>query len=182
MPDTPDSEIEAVLDAYDQDHAKRESEVRQAEEAGSLFDDQFRQVIASVIRPYFEEMVLQLEAHGHQALVEGGSISSPDPRLAGGSKITLAFLPKERAQQGLRHQLEMNDAPHLMLRCDKRRRLIEIYQEPDPGFMGGGEVSAVTWSLTEVTCDNLRKRVLLMVQESLSPPGSQDLRSFFSMA
>jgi hypothetical protein len=182
MYDGPDSEIEAVLDAYDHDHDKREHVVRQAEDAGAQFDGQFRQMIASVIRPYFEDVALQLEAHGHPALVEEGSVSSPDHRLAGGSKITLAFLPKERAQQSLRHQLELNDAPHFMLRCDKRKRLIELYQDPDPGFMGEGEASALTWSIAEVTRDNLTTRVLPMIREALSPPGSQDEESFPSMA
>ncbi len=182
MSDKSDSEIEAVLDAYDHEHEKRESEVLQAEDAGAWYDEQFRHVIASVIRPYFEEVALQLEAHGHPALVEEGSVSSPDHRLAGGSKITLAFLPKERAQQSLRHQLEMNDAPHFMLRCDKRKRLIELFQEPDPGFMGGGEMSAITWSLTEVTRENLKARVLPMIRDALSPPGGQDEKSFQSIS
>jgi hypothetical protein len=169
-----DSEIEAVLDAYDHDHKEREDEVRQAEDAGAWYDAEFRQVIASVIRPYFEEVALQLEAHGHSALVEEGSVSSPDHRLAGGSKITLAFLPKDRAQQSLRHQLDLNDAPHFMLRCDKRKRVVELYQEPDPGLWAGGAVSRPTWPIEDVTRDNLRKRVLPMIREALRPPGCQE--------
>jgi hypothetical protein len=174
MRDEHDSEIEVILDAYDRDHDKRESEVRQTDEAGAWYDDQFRQLIASVIRPYFEEVARQLQAHGHPALVEEGSVSSPDHRLAGGSKITLAFLPKDRSQQGLRHQLELNDAPHFMLRCDKLKMLIELYQDPDPSFMGG-TIFGPTWSLTEVCRDNLKKRVLPMIREALDPVDAEDV-------
>ena len=174
MSDVQDFEIESVLKAYDHYHEEHEEEVREAEGAGAGYDTRFRDVIASVIRPYFEEIALQLEAHGHSALVEEGSISSPDPRLAGGSKITLAFLPKERGRQGLRHQLELNDAPHFMLRCDKRKRLIELFQEPEPGLRDGGAVFGPTWKIEEVTRENLRERVLVMIQEELSHPDIRD--------
>lgn len=107
-----DSEIEDILEAYDHHHEQHEDDIRQAEDAGLRYDLRFREIIASVIRPYFDEVATLLNAHGHTAMVEEGSLSSPDPRLAGGSKITLAFLPKERSRQSLHHQLEMNDAPH----------------------------------------------------------------------
>lgn len=170
MIDRQDSEIEDILNAYDDRHEESESEIRRAEEAGIRYDANFRQVIASVIRPYFEEVARQLEAHGHSALVEEGSMSSPDHRLAGGSKITLAFLPKERAQQSLHHQLELNDAPHFMLRCDKLKRMVEVFQEPDPGLRAAGVVSQPIWPIELVTRDNLRARVLLMIVEVLTPP------------
>ncbi len=162
--------MEKVLVAYDHYHEEREDEIRQAEDAGAWYDTEFRQVIATVIRPYFDEVALQLEAHGHPALVEEGSVSSPDHRLAGASQITLAFLPKERAEQNLRHQHELNDAPHLMLRCDRRKKVIELFEEPDVGLWDGGEVFTPTWSIEQVTRDNLRERVLLMIRETLSPP------------
>lgn len=168
MGDIFDSEIEVVLDDYDHDHEQREVEARQAEEAGAWYDAEFRQVIGSVIRPYFEEIARLLEAHGHSALVEEGSISSPDHRLAGGSKITLAFLPKDRPQN-LRHQLDMNDAPHFMLRCDKRRKVIELFQDPDPGLCADGPVFRADWSIKDVTRDNLRQRVVPMIREVLRP-------------
>jgi len=168
-----DAEIEDVLQAYDRYHEHNEEEVRRAESAGTSYDAAFRQVIASVIRPYFEEIALQLEAHGHSAMVEEGSVSSPDPRLAGGSKITLAFLPKERAEQSLRHQFELNDAPHFMLRCDKRKREIELFQDPDPGFLEGVAGFPLTWQVEEVTRDALRARVLPMIREALGPPGHE---------
>ena len=174
MSDQHDPEIEAVLKAYDDYHEEREDEVRQAEDAGTTYDVRFRQVIASVIRPYFEEIALQLKAHGHAALVEEGSVSSPDPRLAGGSKITLAFLPKERGQQSLRHQLELNDAPHFMLRCDKLKTVIELFEEPDPGFQGEGTAFRPTWQIEEITREHLRERLLLLIQEELTPPNSQE--------
>jgi hypothetical protein len=170
MSDQRDPEIEGILDAYDEYHEERKDEARHAEDLGSSYDMRFREVIAAVIRPYFEEVALQLKAHGHDALVEEGSISSPDPRLAGGSKITLAFLPKERSQQSLRHQLELNDAPHFMLRCDKLKTVIELFEEPDPGFQGGGPAFRPTWQIEEVTHEHLRERLLLLIQEELSPP------------
>ncbi|HVC71552.1 MAG TPA: hypothetical protein VNC61_14960 [Acidimicrobiales bacterium] len=173
MSDETDFEVEAVLNAYDSYREEHEDEDRQAEAAAARYDADFRQLIASVVRPYFEEVARQLEAHGHSALVEEGSVSSPDPRLAGGSKITLAFLPKERAQQSLRHQLELNDAPHFMLRCDKRIKEIELFQEPDPGFLGGGATFGPTWRIEQVTRANLRERILPMIRETLSPPGHE---------
>lgn len=87
-----DADIENILDAYDHYHEEREDEVRQTEIAGSQYDEAFRQTIDSVIRPYFEEVALQLRAHGHAALVDEGFVSSPDHRLAGGSKITFGVL------------------------------------------------------------------------------------------
>lgn len=170
MTDRQDSDIEDVLNAYDDRHEEREDGIRQAEEAGVHFDSEFREVISSVIRPYFEEIARQLEAHGHCALVEDGSISSPDHRLAGGSKITLAFLPKERAQQSLHHQLELNDAPHFMLRCDKHKRVIELFQDPDLGLRATSPVSQPVWPIELVTRDNLRARVLPMIVEVLTAP------------
>ena len=170
MDDHGDPGIETVLTAYDEFHAEHEDEARRAEDAGTRYDATFREVIASVVRPYFEEIAHQLKAHGHDALVEEGSVSSPDPRIAGGSKITLAFLPKERGQQSLRHQLELNDAPHLMLRCDKLKCVIELFEEPDPGFQGGGAAFRPTWQIEDVTRDNLRQRLLLLIQEELTPP------------
>ena len=169
-----DPEIETVLTAYDEYHEQREDEAQQADDRGSAYDVRFRQVIASVIRPYFEEVALQLKAHGHAALVEEGSISSPDPRLAGGSKITLAFLPKERSQQSLRHQLELNDAPHFMLRCDKLKTVIELFEEPDPGFQGEGPAFRPTWQIEDVTREHLRERLLLLIREELAPPNGQE--------
>jgi hypothetical protein len=169
MNDHRDPEIEVVLKAYDDYHEEREDEVRQAEDRGTAYDVRFRQAIASVIRPYFEEIAVQLKAHGHTALVEEGSMSSPDPRLAGGSKITLAFLPKDRGQQSLRHQLELNDAPHLMLRCDKLKAVIELFEEPDPGFRGEGTAFRPTWTIEEVTREHLRERLVLLIQEELAP-------------
>ncbi len=177
MSDLHDPEIEAVLEAYDHYHDEREDDVRHAEDAGAKYDARFREVIASVIRPYFETVALQLKAHGHDALVEEGSLSSPDPRLAGSSRITLAFLPKERSQQSLRHQFELNDAPHLMLRSDKIKRVIEVFEEPDPGFRGRGSAFRPTWQLEEVTRENLRQRVLLLVREELTPPLREDKSS-----
>jgi len=165
-----DSEIENVLNAYDDRHKERENGIRQAEEAGVQYDSEFRQVISSVIRPYFDEVARQLEAHGHAALVEEGSISSPDHRLAGGSRITLAFLPKERSQQSLHHQLELYDAPHFMLQCDKHKRVIELFQDPDLGLRATGPVSQPVWPIELVTRANLRARVLLMIVEVLTAP------------
>jgi hypothetical protein len=169
MIDNPDFEIEGVLNAYDHYHEEREDGIRQAEEAGLRYDSEFRQVIASVIRPYFEDVARQLEAHGHPALVEEGSVSSPDHRLAGGSKITLAFLPKDRAQQSLHHELELNDAPHFMLRCDKHKRVVELFQDPDPGIWAKGAISQPIWPMEQVTRENLRERVLPMIVEVLGP-------------
>lgn len=168
-----DSEIEDILQAYDHHHEQHEDDTRQAEDAGVKYDLRFREVISSVIRPYFDEVAIQLNAHGHTAMVEEGSISSPDPRLVGGSKITLAFLPKERSQESLRHQLELNDAPHLMLRCDKLNLVIEIFEEPDPGFQGEGPAFAATWPIEQVTRHNLRERVLLLLKEELIPSSRQ---------
>jgi hypothetical protein len=169
-----DPEIEDILKAYDDDHEEREDAARRTEDLGSAYDVRFRRVITSVIRPYFEEVALQLKAHGHDALVEEGSISSPDPRLSGGSKITLAFLPKERNQQSLRHQLDLNDAPHLMLRCDKLKTVIELFEEPDPGFQGGGLAFRPTWQIEEVTQEHLRERLVLLIQEELAPTNGQE--------
>jgi hypothetical protein len=166
-----------VLNAYDDDHEEREDDVRQAEVRGTAFDVRFRQVIASVIRPYFEEVAVQLKAHGHTALVEEGSMSSPDPRLVGGSKITLAFLPKDRSQQSLRHQLELNDAPHLMLRCDKLKAVIELFEEPDPGFRGEGAAFRPIWTIEEVTREHLRERLVLLIQEELVPSHREEQTS-----
>jgi hypothetical protein len=168
MSDRSDSAIEDVLNAYDVYHEEHEEETRQAVEAGVRFDATFRQLIASVIRPYFEEVAHQLQSHGHCALVEEGSVSSPDPRVAGGSKITLAFLPKER-EQSLRHQLELNDAPHLLLRCDKSKRVIELYQQPDPGFLGEGVASELTWRIEDITREHLHARVFPLIDEVLNP-------------
>ncbi len=173
-----DPEIEAVLEAYDHYHEEHEDEARRDEDAGAHYDARFREVIATVVRPYFDEVAQQLQAHGHAALIEEGSVSSPDPRLAGGSKITLAFLPKERAEQSLHHQLELNDAPHFMMRCDKRRRAIELYQDPDPGFLGGGPSAGVNWQIEDVTQENLRKRVRPMIEEALNPPRPMDVSYF----
>jgi hypothetical protein len=167
-----DSEIEAVLGAYDHQNEQLRDEVRVEDDAGSWFDAEFRQVIDVLVRPYFEKIARQLEAHGHPAVVNEGSVCSPDYRLAGGAKITLAFLPKDRAHQGLHHQLELNDAPHLMLRCDKRKRTIELYQDPDPGWVGG-PISQATWSIADLTLDNLRQRVLLMLREVLRRPSDR---------
>jgi len=178
MTDGRDVEIEIILDRYDQQHAEREETVRRAETAGASFDLDFRKVIADVVRPYFEEVAVQLEAHGHSALVEEGSVSSPDHRLAGGSKITLAFLPKERAKQGLRHQLELNDAPHLMLRCDKVKRVVEVFQEPDPGITVVGQIFRPDWQLADVTRRNLRSRVVPMIEEVLNPPAQNEVNIF----
>ena len=177
MSDMGDQELEVVLKAYDQYHEDHEVVIRQAAAAGAKYDARFRHVIGSVIRPYFEEVALQLQAHGHTSLVEEGTVSSPDPRLAGASKITLAFLPKARSQQSLRHQLELNDAPHLMLRCDTLKGVIELFQEPDPGFTGDDVAFRPIWQIEEVTRDNLRERVLLMIREELVP-GSQEYSSF----
>jgi len=172
--DQQDPEIESILNAYDDYHEEREDEVRKAEDLGTAYDVKFREVIASVVRPYFEEVALQLKAHGHAALVEEGSMSSPDPRLVGGSKITLAFLPKERSQQSLRHQLELNDAPHFMLRCDKLKTVIELFEEPDPGFQGAGTAFRPTWKIEEVTREHLRERLLLLIQEELGASKSKE--------
>ena len=182
MIDMQDSEIEDILNAYDHRHEEREKGIRQAEEAGIRFDTEFRRVITSVIRPYFEEVARQLEGHGHSALVEEGSVSSPDHRLAGGSKITLAFLPKDRTEQGLRHQLELNDAPHFMLRCDKRKGVVELFQDPDPGLSAAGAVSQPVWPIALVTRDNLRSRVLPMIEEVLTPPADPTTPSLTSPA
>jgi len=166
------TDLDSILDAYDHLHDERANELRQAEKASIAFDADFRQVIASVVRPYFEEVAAHLQAHGHSALVEEGSITSPDHRLAGGSKITLAFLPKDRAQLSLHHQLELNDAPHLMLRCDKRRKTIELFQDPDPGIWSGGPISEPNWPMDRVTRENLQERVIPMIAEVLRSPYS----------
>lgn len=169
-----DFDIEAALEAYDHDHVMRADEERELEEAGAWFDAQFREVVTSTVRPFFEEVAGQLESHGHPALVEEGSISSPDLLVSGGSKITLAFLPKERSQQNLRHQLDLGDTPHLVLRCDKRHRVIEIIQEPERRIEQGGAVASSIWSIEDVTRDHLQERVLEMIHEALNPPYPQD--------
>lgn len=164
-----DPDIEAVLEAYDEYNTEREDDVRHAEDVGAMYDASFRQLIASVIRPYFEEVAAQLKAHGHAALVEEGSNSSSDPRLAGASKITLAFLSRERSQQDLRHQLELNEAPHFMLRCDTVKNVIELFEEPDPGFRGGRTAFKPTWRMDEVTREHLQERLLPLIQEEITP-------------
>jgi hypothetical protein len=170
MTDEQDGEIDDILNAYDHQHDERQEQIRQSEEAGALYDSQFRQKIASVIRPYFDEVARRLEAHGHSALVEEGSISSPDHGMDGGSKVTLAFLPKEKARQNLHHQLELNEAPHIMLSCDKEKRVIEFFQDPDPGSWGLGPVFQPTWPIERLTRVNLRARIVPMIREVLSSP------------
>jgi hypothetical protein len=170
MSDVGDRELETVLKAYDEYHEDHEVVISQAAAAVATYDARFRQGIASVTRPYFEkEVALQLESHGHTPLVEEGSVSPPDPRLAGASKITLTLLPRARAQQNLRHRLELNDAAHLILRCDTLKGAIELFHEPDPGFKGEDVAFRSTRQIEEVTRDNLRERVILMIREELAP-------------
>lgn len=68
----------------------------------------------------------------------------------------------------------MNDAPHFMLICDKLKTVIELFEDPDPGFRGVGTAFKPTWQIEEISREHLRERLLLLIQEVLTPPNAQE--------
>jgi hypothetical protein len=114
------SELERLLDAYDQkqDEALREAQ-RQREE-GDAFVDAFRRLRAEVIRPGMEEVGETLRVRGHEYRIgedDEGVARDGRPRSA---RIILTVTPV-RARSG------EAAAPAVAFAASRRRRKVCVY-------------------------------------------------------
>ncbi len=154
-----EAELDGVLDGYERRDKRRQQEVDARHRGEQDFYVGFQEVVAEVIKPEMERLVVKLTQRGHRCSIEQEAATATNEGYDRPGCIRFVFIPDQRYSQG-------REDPAAVFTANSNRRVEVAYSAAVPVMTDPAAVPR-DLDLADVTRDMVSGQIIAMVKALL---------------